>query len=98
MVPFEVDLPSGHKRLAKLTNRYVKLAGVGIPTIMDTSTREINMIGSKHILNGSDNSTGKVDLMKASELQWVDNSLDKDKSTCLKNQDIMTTQCSGKPR
>jgi hypothetical protein len=48
------------------------------------------MIGSKHIMNGSDNSTRKVDLMKASESQGVDNSLDKEKLTCLKNQDKMT--------
>ncbi len=50
------------------------------------------MIGSKHIMNGSDNLTRKVNLMKVNESQGVDNSLDKDKSTCLKNQDIMITQ------
>jgi hypothetical protein len=33
----------------------------------------------------------KIDLMKASESQGVDNSLDKDKLTCLKNQDRLTT-------
>ncbi len=38
-------------------------------------------------MNGSDKSIGKVNLMKASESQGVDNSLDKEKSTCLKNQD-----------
>jgi len=50
------------------------------------------MIGSKHIMSGNDNVIGKVDLMKSSELQGVDNNLDKDKSTCLNNQNIMTTQ------
>jgi len=59
---------------------------------MDTSIGESDMIGSKHIMNGSDESIGKVDLMKVSESQRVDNSLDKDKSTCLKNQDKMITQ------
>jgi hypothetical protein len=63
----EVDLPSCHKGSAKLTNWYAKLAGVGIPTKMDTSIREINMIRSEHIMNGSDKLTRKVDLMKASE-------------------------------
>jgi hypothetical protein len=53
------------------------------------STGEVNMIGSKHIMNGYDKLIGKVDLMKASESQGVDNSLDKEKSTCLKNQDKM---------
>jgi hypothetical protein len=42
-------------------------------------------------MNGSDKSTKKVDLMEASESQGVDNSLDKRKSTCLKNQDRITT-------
>jgi hypothetical protein len=50
------------------------------------------MIGSKHIMNGSDKSTRKVDLMKASESQGIDNNLNKDKSTYLKNQDKMTLQ------
>ncbi len=45
------------------------------------------MMGSNHVMNGSDKSIGKVNLMKASESQGVDNSLDKEKSTCLKNQD-----------
>ncbi len=81
----EVDLPSGHKRSAKLTNWYAKLAGAGIQTIVDTSIGEVDMIGSKHIMNGSDKSTRKVDLMKARESQGVDNSLNKEKSTCLKN-------------
>ncbi len=52
---------------------------------MDTSIGEVDMIGSKHIMNGSDKSTRKVDLMKARESQGVDNSLNKEKSTCLKN-------------
>ncbi len=43
--------------------------------------RKANMIGSKHIVNGSDKSTRKVDLMKVSESQKNDNSLNKDKST-----------------
>jgi hypothetical protein len=43
------------------------------------------MIGNKHIINGSDKSIGKDDLMKASESQGVNNNLDKEKSTCLKN-------------
>jgi hypothetical protein len=38
-------------------------------------------------MNGSDKSIRKVDLMKASESQGVDNNLDKEKSTCLKNQE-----------
>ncbi len=80
------------QRSAKLTNRYAKLIGAGIPTIVDTSTIKVDMIGSKRIMNGNDNSTGKVDLIKASESQGVDNNLDKDKSTCLKNQYRMTTQ------
>jgi hypothetical protein len=36
--------------------------------------------------------------MKANESQGNDNSLDKDKLIGLKNQNRMTTQCSGKPR
>ncbi len=63
----EVDLPSGHKRLVELTNWYAKLARVGIPTKVDTSTRGVNMIGNYHIMNGSDKSIVKVNLMKASE-------------------------------
>ncbi len=63
----EVGLPSGHKGLVELTNWYAKLVGVGIPTRVDTSIGEVDMIGSKHIMNGSDKSTRKVDLMKASE-------------------------------
>jgi len=59
---------------------------------VDTSIGEVDMIGSKHIMNGSDKSTRKVDLMKASESQGVDNNLDKEKLTCLNNQDIMTIQ------
>ncbi len=50
------------------------------------------MIRSKHIMNGSDKLTKKVNLMKASESQGVDNNLNKDKSTYLKNQDRMTLQ------
>ncbi len=50
------------------------------------------MIGNKHIMNGSDKSIGKVDLMKASESYGVNNSLKKEKLTCLNNQDIMTIQ------
>jgi hypothetical protein len=83
-------LPSGHKRSIELTNRYAKLARVGIPTKMDTLIGEADMMGSKHIMNGSDKLIGKVDLMKVSESQRVDNNLDKDKST-LKNQDRMIT-------
>jgi hypothetical protein len=89
----EVDLPSGHKRLVELTNRYAKLAGASIPIKVDTSIGKVNMIGSKHNMNGSDKLTGKVDLMKASESQGVDNNLDKEKLTCLNNQDKMTIQC-----
>jgi hypothetical protein len=54
---------------------------------MDTLIGEVDMMGSNHVMNGSDKSTGKVDFMKVSESQGVDNSLDKEKSTCLKNQD-----------
>ncbi len=57
---------------------------------MDTLIGEADMMGSKHIMNGSDKLIGKVDLMKVSESQRVDNNLDKDKST-LKNQDRMIT-------
>ncbi len=67
----KVDLPSGHKGLIELTNRYAKLIGVGILTKVDTLIRKVDMIGSKHIMNGSDNSTRKVDLMKASESQGI---------------------------
>jgi len=73
-----------------LTNQYAKLAGASIPTRMDTSIGKVNMIGNKHIMNGSDKSIGKVDLMKASESYGVNNSLKKEKLTCLNNQDIMT--------
>ncbi len=65
----EVDLPSGHKRFAELTNRYAKLIGVGIPTEMDTSIGKVDMMGSNHIMNGNGKLTRKVDLMKASESQ-----------------------------
>jgi hypothetical protein len=85
-------LPSGHKGLVELTNRYAKLASVGIPPKVDTLIGEVNMIRSKHIMNGSDKLTKKVNLMKASESQGVDNNLNKDKSTYLKNQDRMTLQ------
>jgi hypothetical protein len=54
---------------------------------MDTLTGEVDMMGSNHVMNGSDKSTRKVNLMKASESQGVDNSLDKEKSHCFKNQD-----------
>ncbi len=83
----EVDLPSDHMEPAKLTNWYAKLIRVGIPTKVDTSTWEVDMIGRKHIMSGSDKSTWKVDLMKASKSQGINNNLNKDKSTCLKNQD-----------
>ncbi len=55
----EVDLPSGHKGLVELTNQYAKLAGANIPTRMDTSTLEVDMIRSKSIMNGNDKSTKK---------------------------------------
>jgi hypothetical protein len=61
---------------------------------VDTSTKKIDKIGSKHIMNGNDKSTGKVDLMKASESQGVDNNLDKEELTCLKNY----TKCSAKSK
>ncbi len=48
------------------------------------------MIRSKHIVNGSEKPIRKVNLMKASESHGVNNSLNKEKTTCLKNQDIMT--------
>jgi hypothetical protein len=70
-VPLEttktVNSPSCHKRSAKLTNQYVELTRAGIPTRVDTSIGEVDMIGNKHIMSGSDNLTRKVDLMKASE-------------------------------
>jgi hypothetical protein len=47
-------------------------------------------MGSNHVMNGNDKSTGKVNLMKTSESQGVDNNLDKEKSTSPKNQNIMT--------
>jgi hypothetical protein len=77
----EVCLPSGHKGPIELTNRYAKLA-----TRMDTLTREVDMMGSNHIMNGVDKLMGKVNLMKVSESEGVDNSLYKGTSTCLKNQ------------
>jgi hypothetical protein len=54
---------------------------------VDTLTGEVDMMGSNHVMIGSDKLTRKVNFMKASESQGVDNSLDKEKSTCLKNQD-----------
>ncbi len=39
-----------------------------------------------------DTSTRKVNLTKANESQGVDNNLDNEKLTCLKNQAIMTIQ------
>jgi hypothetical protein len=86
----EVNFPSGYKGLVELTNRYAKLAGVGIQTKVDTSIGEVNMMGSNHVMNGNDKSIGKVNLMKASESQGVDNNLDEEKLTCLNNQNIMT--------
>jgi hypothetical protein len=68
-----------------LTNRYSKLAGAGIPTKVDTSIGEVNMMGSNHVMNGNEKSIRKVNLMKASESQGVDNNLDEEKSTCLNN-------------
>jgi len=59
---------------------------------VDTSTGEVNMIGSKHVMNGNDKLMGKVDLMKANESQGVDNSLDRDKFINLKNQERMIIQ------
>ncbi len=84
----EIDLPSGHKCSVELTNQYAKLTTAGIPTL----TGKVYMIRSKHIMNGSDKLKRKVDLIKANESQGVDNSLDKEKSTYLKNQNIMTIQ------
>ncbi len=55
----EVDLPSGHKGSVELTNQYVKLVGTNIPTNMDTSTREVDMLRNKNIMNGNDKSTKK---------------------------------------
>jgi hypothetical protein len=86
----EVDLPSGHKGSVELTNWYAKLARASIPTKVDTLIGEVDMIRSKQIMNGSDKSTRKVNLMRASESQGVNNILDKEKLTCLNNQDIMT--------
>jgi hypothetical protein len=43
---------------------------------MDTSIGKVDMIENKHIINGSEKSTKKVNLMKASESQGVDNNLD----------------------
>jgi hypothetical protein len=57
---------------------------------VDTLIGEVDMIRSKQIMNGSDKSTRKVNLMRASESQGVNNILDKEKLTCLNNQDIMT--------
>jgi hypothetical protein len=54
----EVDLPSGHEGSIELTNQYAKLARTSIPTKVDTSIGEVNMIGSSHIVNGNDKSTG----------------------------------------
>jgi hypothetical protein len=59
---------------------------------MDTLTRKANMMGSNYVMNGSDKSTRKVNLMKVSESKGVDNRLDKGKSTCIKNQDRMAIQ------
>ncbi len=50
------------------------------------------MMGSNYVMNGSDKSIGKVNLMKVSESKGVDNRLDKGKSTCIKNQDRMGIQ------
>jgi hypothetical protein len=63
----KVNLPSGYKRLVELTNQYAKLIGADILTNMDTSTREVNMMGNDHVMNGNDKSTRKVNLMKVSE-------------------------------
>ncbi len=67
---------------------------------MDTLIREVDMTRSMDIMKRSYNSKEKVDLMEVSESQVVDNSLNKGKSTCLKNQNIMNmyTKCSGKSR
>jgi hypothetical protein len=66
-------LPSGYKGLAELTNQYAKLTRVGILTKMDTSTREVDMMGNDHVMNGNDKLTRKVNLMKVSESQGVNN-------------------------
>ncbi len=42
----EVNLPSGHKRFAELTNWYAKLVGVGILTEVDTLIGKVDMMGS----------------------------------------------------
>jgi hypothetical protein len=63
----EINLSSGHEGLVELTNRYAKLVGAGIPTRMDTSTREVGILKSKYIMNGSDKSMKKINLMEASE-------------------------------
>jgi hypothetical protein len=63
----EINLPSGYKRSDELTNQYTKLARVSIPTKVDTSTWEVDMMGSNHVMIGSDKSTRKVDFMKGSE-------------------------------
>jgi hypothetical protein len=55
----EVNLPSGHKGSIELSNRYAKLAGVDIPTKMDTLKGEVDIIRSKNIMNGSDKSIKK---------------------------------------
>lgn len=81
---------SGYKGLAELTNQYAKLTGAGIPTTMDTLTKEVDVMGSNHVMNGHDKSTRKVNLMKISESQGVDNSQDKEKMICLNNQVKMT--------
>jgi hypothetical protein len=60
----EVNFPSGYKKLVKLTSRYAKLIRASIPTRMDTSTGEVNMMGTNYAMNGSDKSTRKVDLKK----------------------------------
>ncbi len=58
------------------------------------------MTRSMNIMKGCYNSKEKVDLMEVSESQIVDNSLNKGKSTCIKNQNIMNTytKCNGKSR
>jgi hypothetical protein len=50
------------------------------------------MMGSNHIMNGSGKLTRRVNLMKVSESQGVNNNLNQEKLTCLKNQDRMTIQ------
>jgi hypothetical protein len=85
-----IDLLSDYKGSTELTSQYAKLGGVGIPTRVDALTRKVNMMGSNYVMNGSDKSTEKVNLINVSESLAVDNKLDKNKSTCFKNQDIMT--------